>query len=268
MSERPSPFVLIRTKYGSMIINKNDYHMTSPTRGYGIGFQLINKGEYDEAEMAVSLDLLKSRLTNYGPGVVVVDCGANVGVFTVAWGKALHEVGTVYSFEAQEKLFYALAGNVVLHNCLNVHARHAAVGSEAGTLAIPEPDYNVPASFGSFELKKRDGTEDIGQPIDYQKPSLSIPLVTIDSLALDRLDFLKIDVEGMEIDVLDGALGTIGRCKPQIFVETFKSDAKVITEKLAPLGYTRKYGMGLNTLYLHDSDPLQVEVVEQKESVA
>lgn len=268
MSERPSPFVLIRTKYGSMIINKNDYHMTSPTRGYGIGFQLINKGEYDEDEMKVSIDLIQSRLTNYGPGVVIVDCGANIGVFTVAWAKALQDNGTVYAFEAQEKLFYALAGNVILHNCLNVHARHAAVGANSGILAIPEPDYNVPGSYGSFELKKRENTEDIGQPIDYQKTSLSVSLVAIDSLKLDRLDLLKIDVEGMEIDVLEGALETIRRCKPQVFVETFKSDGKVIAEKLTPLGYTRTYGMGLNTLFLHDSDPLKVEVVEKEAPVA
>ncbi len=256
------PFVLINTKHGAMIVNKNDYHLIASDKAYGVGFQLMNKGEYDTQEITETTQMIASRLANYGPGVVVVDCGANIGVLTIAWAKALHELGHVYAFEAQEKIFYAMAGNVILHNCLNVTARHTAVGATNGTISFPEPDYSKPASFGSFELKQRAQTEDIGQPIDYSKPTITVPLMTLDSLELPRLDFLKIDVEGMEEDVLKGALETIKRCKPQIFIEVLKSDIGALKTIFDSLGYSRQYSMGLSALCVHDSDPIKVKLAD------
>jgi FkbM family methyltransferase len=259
MPDPVTPFGLLNTKHGPLIVNRNDYRLfDNGSKGYGVGFQLMNKGEYDPEELAVSLKLINARLQQYGPGVVVVDCGANIGVFTVEWAKALGDLGHVYSFEAQEKLFYALAGNVILHNCFNVTARHAAVGATNGVLDIPEPDYTKPSSFGSFELRKRVANEDIGQAIDYDHPTLQIPMIALDSLNLQRLDLLKVDVEGMEMEVLEGAVETIKRCQPQVFIETLKSHLDSISKLLAPLGYARHYGFGLNTLFIHDSDPLVV----------
>jgi hypothetical protein len=56
-------------------------------------------------------------------------------------------------------------------------------------------------------------------------------------LALERLDLLKLDVEGMEAEALDGARETIERCKPILFVETIKSDKDAITAALRNEGY-------------------------------
>jgi hypothetical protein len=83
----------------------------------------------------------------------------------------------------RKKIYYALAGNVVLNNYLNVTARHCAVGARCGSLAVPEPDYYRPGSYGSLELVRRDKTEFIGQPIDYSVTH-DIPLLSIDSLSL------------------------------------------------------------------------------------
>ena len=63
--------------------------------------------------------------------------------------------GQVLAFEAQERIYYALAGNIAINNCFNARALHAAVTSEAGRMKIPAPDYLAPASFGSLELRKR-----------------------------------------------------------------------------------------------------------------
>src|ERR1700679_1650413 len=117
------------------------------------------------------------------------------------------------AFEAQEKIFYALAGNVVINNCLNVSARYCAVGENCAPIDVPEPDYLVPSSFGSFELRKTDSNEFIGQTIDYQKTK-AVPQISIDSLRLRRLDLIKIDVEGMEEDVLKGATESIAAHLP------------------------------------------------------
>jgi hypothetical protein len=63
--------------------------------------------------------------------------------------------GSVIAIEAQERIYYALAGNIAINNCFNAIAMHAAVSSEPGVMQIPTPDYFQPSSFGNLELKPR-----------------------------------------------------------------------------------------------------------------
>ena len=100
------------------------------------------------------MQLLKTRRQNFGDGVFAIDCGANIGVHTIEWAQLMYGWGEVISFEAQERIFYALAGNITLNNCFNARAIWAAVGAESGFINVPMPDYFVPSSFGSLEIKK------------------------------------------------------------------------------------------------------------------
>jgi predicted secreted protein len=79
-------------------------------------------------------------------------------------------------------------------------------------------------------------------------------MMTIDSLNLARLDMIKIDVEGMESDVLDGAKATLEKCLPIIIVERIKSQQQAITQALASYGY-EWFAFELNYLAVHPSDP-------------
>jgi FkbM family methyltransferase len=169
----------------------------------------------------------------------------------------MHGWGRVIAFEAQEYVFYALAGNIALNNCWNASARWAALGEQDGFLDVPEPDYLQAGSFGSLELRRRQGTEFIGQEISYDaEDCVRTRMQHIDGLALERLDFLKLDVEGMEMDVLRGARRALERSKPVVLVEVIKSDAAAISEFLERLGYRLlKEGMGINMLAVHESDP-------------
>jgi len=253
---RPAPFVLISTNHGTMIVNRNDYCMMADGRSYGVGFQLMSRSCFDQAEVNFAMALLANRHANFGAGVVAIDCGANIGVHTVEWARLMHQWGRVIAFEAQEKLYYALAGNVIINNCLNVTANWAAVGAESGTMQMPEPDYLVPSSYGSFEIKKRDNTEYIGQDIDYTAGAMkTVAVAAIDSLGLDRLDFMKIDVEGMELEVLHGAREAIAKFHPQMMIEVIKSDREAILGLLNSEGY-QVYPLGINLLALHKDDPV------------
>ena len=253
-THRPAPFVLISTNHGTMIINRNDYVMTDKRAGYGVGYQLMETSSFDHEEVNLALTILQARKNYFGTGVVALDCGANIGVHTIEWGQLMTGWGNVHSFEAQERVFYALAGNVAINNCLNVSAHYAAVGKDIGIIQIPEPNYLIPSSYGSFELRSGPKTEFIGQIIDYNATKKTVPVISIDSMSLPRVDFIKIDVEGMEEEVLAGATNTIARSKPIMLIETIKSNAANLQSFVDGHGYIR-YALGINMLAVHSSDP-------------
>jgi FkbM family methyltransferase len=252
--QRPIAFILASTNHGSMLLNRHDYREFS-THTYGVGHQILSTSAFDEHEIEVGAQLLATRRHNFGDGVVAIDGGANIGVHTVEWARTMHGWGRIISFEAQERIFYALAGNITLNNCFNAKAIWAAVGGQSGEIRVPVPDYVVPSSFGSLELRRTATTEDIGQPIDYsEEKTRPIPLVAIDDMQLDRLDFMKLDIEGMEIEALAGAERSIDAFRPQLMIEVIKSDEVAIRAFLERLNY-HLFPIGLNLLAIHESDP-------------
>ncbi|OYX34708.1 MAG: FkbM family methyltransferase [Caulobacterales bacterium 32-69-10] len=251
---RPVAFVLASTDHGAMLVNRHD-HATVGAETYGVGHQLLSTSSYDAGEVSFLLMLLESRRANFGDGVVVIDGGANVGVHTVECARFMHGWGEVVAFEAQERVFYALAGNIALNNCFNARAVWAAIGASSGQIAVPVPDYLTPSSFGSLELRQTQATEDIGQPIDYSPGAGSLTAMTaIDDLGLSRIDFIKIDIEGMEVEALVGARAALEAFKPQLLIERIKSSEADIVGLLQPLGY-KLFPFGLNLLAVHEDDP-------------
>jgi FkbM family methyltransferase len=251
--KRPAPFVLVSTNHGTMIVNRNDFMLVGNS-GYGLGYQLLNTSSFDQEEIDFALALLNFRRRYHGAGVVAIDCGANIGAHTIEWGKFMYGWGDVISLEAQEKIFYALAGNIILNNCLNVVAKNVAVSDSCGKLDIPEPNYYQAGSFGSLELIRSESNEFIGQEIDYSR-TREIETISIDSLGLERVDLIKIDVEGMEEKVLSGAVDSIRSHKPIMIIEKIKSNESNLKNFLSSNDYSY-YSMGLNLLAVHQSDPV------------
>jgi FkbM family methyltransferase len=251
---RKIAFVLAAAEHGTMIVNRFDYHMHDATSGFGVAFEILKDGAFALHEVNLALRLLSLRRQYFGDGVVALDCGANIGVHAVEWAKRMNGWGQVIAIEAQERVFYALAGNIVINNCLNARAIHAAVAARAGTMRIPTPDYLSPGSFGSLELRPSERTEFIGQPIDYSDAAtVEIRTITVDSLDLARLDLLKLDIEGMELEALEGASASLARCRPALIVESMKSDAAKLYETLQKQGY-RVFPAGINLLAIHGED--------------
>ncbi len=254
---RPIAFVIAATNHGSLLVNRHDYHKVGDS-GYGVGYQLLSTSAFDPQEADLLKQLLQTRKTNFGEGVVALDCGANIGTLTVEWAKYMHGWGRVIAIEAQERIFYALAGNITLNNCFNARALWAAVGATRSIIDVPVPDYFQPSSFGSLELHQTATTEFIGQAIDYAKEKCQpTQQLAIDDLALERLDFLKLDIEGMEMEALEGALQTIARHRPQLFIEKIKTDETRLQHFLHSRDY-KTYPMGINLLAIHASDPVTI----------
>ncbi len=251
---RKIAFVIAASMQGTLILNRFDYN-TAGSVQYGVGIQLLDTGSFDEEEVELAGQLLALRRKYFGDGVVAIDCGANVGVHTIEWAKKMTGWGEVTAIEAQERIYYALAGNIAINNCFNATAIYAAVSERKGTMRIPVLDYQRPASFGSLELTKLTRSENIGQPVDYSdKATAEVRTITIDSLNHQRCDLVKIDVEGMEISVIAGATKTVQKHSPIILAESIKADKEALRSRLMDFGY-RVFEVGINFLAIHSSDP-------------
>ena len=248
---KPISFVLTSTNHGTMIVNKNDFNSNKSFQ-YGVGHQLLTSSSFDQVEIDVTKALIAKRRQYYKDEVLVIDCGANIGVHTIEWAKMINGWGRVLSFEAQDKLFYALAGNIVLNNCLNVTAENYVIGKNNGNFKVPALDFNIPSSFGSLELKKSSTSEYIGQELNPNK-NKETKMISLDSLNLNRCDFIKIDVEGMEEEVLLGSKNLINKCRPILLIEHIKSNNENLTQFFEKNFYKLFY-LGINILAVHESD--------------
>ncbi len=146
--------------------------------------------------------------------------------------------GSIIAFEPQERLFYALAGNIAINNLFNVKAWNKAIGAHCGLVEMPMPDYCVPNQFGGVSIR-----DDVGSGRGY--PKTPVEILTIDSLRLDRLDFLKLDIEGMEVEALEGARDTIKRSFPFILLEWHITGKEPIEKFMHSVGYQVAY-LGMN----------------------
>lgn len=252
---KAAPFALLATGHGSFIVSRNDFQMTGENSGVGVGWQLFSSNQFDAEEVDLALGLLELRRSRFGDGVMALDGGANIGIHTVEWANRMTGWGRVFAIEAQERLYYALAGNIALNNCFNASAMHAALGARSGAILMPVPDYGRPASLGSLELKPSANPEFIGQAIDRQGGrKAQVTLVALDDLGLPRLDFLKLDIEGMELEALEGGRRTIDTLRPIMLVEHVKAGAGALRPWLEARGY-RCFQSPMNILAVHREDP-------------
>lgn len=255
---RKTAFVLIAADHGSMIVSRLDYQQDPDhkDRAWGIGIELLELGAYQRDEIECSRGLLELRRRYFGDGVIAIDGGANIGVHTIEWAKLMTGWGQVVAFEAQERVFYALAGNIALNNCFNACAIQAALSDKVGVMEMPVPDYLQPASLGGLELRKIPWTYGIGQKTVDVAP---VRTDAIDRLGLDRCDLLKLDIEGMEMEALAGAEGTILECHPILHIEHIKIGADehagvpILSEYMAARDYI-PFRFGGNLIGVHRLD--------------
>ena len=191
------PVRLKRCRHGPMLYLVNDF----------IGRSLDRYGEFCEPELQVLTDVLR-------PGNTAVDVGANVGVHSVRMAQAVGRAGKVIAFEPQRRIFQILCANLALNALPNVHALNAASGAQAGQIVVPPIDY---AAEGAFNF----GGLELGAWADGE----AVPVIPVDSLGLANCHFIKVDVEGMELQVLQGAAVTVGRCRPVLYVENNRREA-------------------------------------------
>ncbi len=242
-------------RYGTLLFNQNDRF---------IGKSLEMYGEYSEGE----IDLFRQVVQ---PGTIVLEVGANIGTHTLFLARQVGHDGLVIAFEPQRLVFQCLCANMALNSVTNVQCRQQAVGAAPGEIKVPVLDPAQAQNYGALSLEGGH----LGE---------STPVVTIDSLNLGRCALIKIDVEGMERAVLDGAAKTIARCLPLLYVENDRpKKAAELVRAIDGLGYamfwhipplysphnfrqnaTNVFGdkVSINMICIHKSVPQNIEGLE------
>lgn len=162
---------------------------------------------------------------------VIVDGGANIGFFTIPVAHRIqHSDARIISFEPQRQLFQALGGSLALNGYRNVFLHNYGIGVEPGIAQLPEVDYSIAQDFGTVSLSDETTVEEDGWMNDRV-----VDITSIDAMDLPGLDFFKLDVEGYEVPALTGALKTIEKHRPWIWVEYFITGADTIKQALNDL---------------------------------
>jgi len=170
-------------------------------------------------------------------GNVLYDVGANVGFFTVIGAKLVGPGGQVHAFEPVPENAAAVRHNCELNGLKQVTVWETAVSDQSGTGQLQLAEYSGGASLS------------VAAPPPDFAGTVDVPLVTLDEIVQTRQapppNFVKIDVEGAEIQVLRGMAGVIEKHKPIIIFEIDDGDPQAFAQKkttctefLQNFGYT------------------------------
>jgi FkbM family methyltransferase len=163
------------------------------------------------------------------PGMVVYDVGANVGFYTVGAARLTGPSGRVLAFEPVLRNFVQLQRNAHLNGFDHVAAWNIALADSDGTALFnnsPNPTWGRLASVDGEGTANNEKT--------------TVTVARLDSIvereALPLPDLIKIDVEGAEAAVLDGATGVLSKARPILLIELHGTNV-AISERLIANGY-------------------------------
>lgn len=197
--------VLLSCDHGLMIVNRFDCNHEN----VGHGQWLLDHGNASTIEAANCFAAIKDLNEP-----IIFDIGANIGTFTTWIAKAFPN-GKVYAFEPQRAVFQILSGNAAINNLYNVYTYNIGLGKVNTKIEFEEPNYFSNNDFGMFSLVEKMVTE--------SKDKIVVQINTLDWFLeyynVPKVHLLKIDVEGMDLDVLIGGTNTIKKHLPVIFIE-------------------------------------------------
>ena len=219
---------MISTKYGKMNVIAADRIVSHSLSLYG---------EWAGDELNFLHKLVK-------PGMHVLDIGAFIGTHTLAFSRFVGPSGQVYSFEPRREIYQVLCSNIDANEIKHVQAFNMGLAEAVGSIALESIDIAESVNFGGLSIEGF-------VPKDI-KNIYEVPISTVDMLEVPAVDFMKLDVEGMERRVLEGAVEVITRDQPLIFCECNSlASGYEIFEFCKPLNY-RVYGL-LSAAYNPDN---------------
>lgn len=167
-------------------------------------------GQYSESEVNVLRTFIR-------PGDTVLDIGANIGDLTVPMSRFVGDNGRVYAVESHADTYHVLCANLALNGIKNVKALNCFIADS--------PQVDTGGQWGRF---------------GYVSEIWGTTMVSIDALAIEACSFIKIDVDGKELEVLRSARGLIEKSRPILY---FENDDRAASAALLDYAMTQRYDL-------------------------
>jgi FkbM family methyltransferase len=176
---------------------------------------------------------------------IILDIGANIGTWSIPLAIKKR---TIHSFEPYDSSFYSLCGNIFVNNKEHIiYPYHAALIDDINkktTMYLSET-----VNMGGCKLIETNNNDSKVQ---------RYKLLTLDSLKLEKVDFIKLDVEGQELNVIKGGRETIMKNKPVIFFECWAIDSphwdKITNTHYELMDYMKSLGYTINKVNIDGND--------------
>lgn len=214
------------------IIQVNDYQMKIIPNDKGISSELMIYGNHEP----LTTQIISKELDE---GMNCLDIGSNIGYYALLESKKVGQSGNVWAIEPSPENFSTLVDNIKLQNNKNVKAFNFAIGDKNG-----EIEFIINKKSNWSKIKEENDPVGLGDKI------IKVPLKTLDSFSeeskFEKIDLLRMDVEGYENKIIFGGLKFLKKFRPIIMIEIHKmimgkNETKKMLEKLKEINYENQY---------------------------
>lgn len=239
-----NPNAIISSDYGPIIINTNDFVIAKAISRDG--YWAIN-------DINLIKELISFQLTQR-ESITFFDIGANIGTHSLALSKNFKNSIKIRAFEAQRQVFNMLCGTVAINGLTNVFCHNNAISEFSSEfIEINLPNYHEKNNFGAFELIPPINSDNAEM---IKSGSELIETINIDSFN-EEVNFMKIDIEGMEDKAIRGASTTLSRYRPICFIEIHKTNSQFITDFFQAMNY-RAYLRSIDLILIPQEIQLEI----------
>lgn len=213
-------------------IEINNYKMKTIANDKGISSELLIYGNHEPLTTKIILEELSENMN-------CVDIGSNIGYYVLLENMKIGKNGKIWAIEPSPENFSTLKENIELQNGENIKAFNFAIGDKNG-----EIEFVISKKSNWSKVKSEN------ESVDSENKVINVPLKTLDSFAkennLERVNLLRMDVEGYENKIILGATQFLNQFKPTIMLEIHKmimgeKETRKILEKFKEINYENQY---------------------------
>jgi len=165
---------------------------------------------------------IQAAAEHLSPNATFIDIGAHIGYYSLKAATLVGPNGHVLSIEPNPQTLPKLRGNIEASGARTVTVWPVACAASESTLEL----YAAPESnTGESSLSKENASQEGAAPMAYSVPARPLDAI-VKEAKLDRVDVIKIDVEGAEFEVLKGAANTLDEYRPVLIVELVENQLK------------------------------------------
>lgn len=224
------------SEYGKTVRTKNltlfktatgNYYLPTDAKSDIVAQTIIQNNVFEKEVVELAQKYIKK-------GTAVLDVGANFGQMSILFSGFVGDQGKVYSFDADDFIYEILKKNIEANSRTNIVPHFGAVHNKDNEILLfPEQDFVEFQAYGAYG-------------IDYNASTgRKVPTLTIDSLGIkEEISFMKIDIQGGDLQAMQGAVKTIQKNKMPIifeyeyhFEDKFKMSFQQYVDFVASINY-------------------------------